>query len=174
MHREYFYKDNRDYLLHQQVEIVEFEIKKVQRQLDLAMRKMHHLKQDLFYYVGMILGDLFVIFVCKYRKKLLVSKQISDDIKQFSYEICQRHSVIIRYMETDKDHIHYMIETEPTMSISKIVNLMKSYTTYHIWKRYPQYLRKQFWKEHTFWTDGYFACSVGNVSEEMLKRYIEN
>ena len=113
-----------------------------------------------------------IIFVCKYRKKLLVSRQISDDIKQFSYEICQRHSVIIRYMETDKDHIHYMIETEPTMSISKIVNLMKSYTTYHIWKRYPQYLRKQFWKEHTFWTDGYFACSVGNVSEEMLKRYI--
>ena len=72
----------------------------------------------------------------------MVSRQISDDIKQFSYEICQRHSVIIRYMETDKDHIHYMIETEPTMSISKIVNLMKSYTTYHIWKRYPQYLRK--------------------------------
>ena len=60
------------------------------------------------------------------------------------------------------------------MSISKIVNLMKSYTTYHIWKRYPQYLRKQFWKEHTFWTDGYFVCSVGKVSEEMLKRYIEN
>ena len=74
-------------------------------------------------------------------------------------------------METDKDHIHYMIETEPTMSISKIVNLMKSY---HIWKRYSQYSQKQFWKEHTFWTDGYFACSVGNVSEEMLKRYIEN
>ena len=74
----------------------------------------------------------YIIFVCKYRKKLLVSRQISDDIKQFSYEICQRHSVIIRYMETDKDHIHYMIETEPTMSISKIVNLMKSYTTYHI------------------------------------------
>ena len=66
------------------------------------------------------------------RKKLLVSRQISDDIKQFSYEICQRHSVIIRYMKTDKGHIHYMIETEPTMSISKIVNLMKSYTTYHI------------------------------------------
>ena len=84
-----------------------------------------------------------IIFVCKYRKKLLMSKQISDDIKQFSYEICQKHKVIIRYMETDKDHIHYMIETEPTMSISKIVNLMKSYTTYHIWKRYPDYLRKK-------------------------------
>ena len=60
-----------------------------------------------------------IIFVCKYRKKLLVSKRISDDIKQLSYEICQKHHVIIRYMETDKDHIHYMIETEPAMSISK-------------------------------------------------------
>ena len=79
-----------------------------------------------------------------------MSKQISDDIKQFSYEICQKHKVIIRYMEADKYHIHYMIETEPTMSISKKVNLMKSYTTYHIRKRYPDYLRKHFWKEHNY------------------------
>mgnify|MGYP005775188019 FL=1 len=70
-----------------------------------------------------------------------MSKQISDDIKQFSYEICQKHKAVIRYMETDQDHIHYMIETEPAMSISKIVNLMKSYTTYHIWEKYPNYLR---------------------------------
>ena len=76
-----------------------------------------------------------------------MSKQISDDIKQCSYEICQKHKVIIRYMETDKDYI---------------------------WKKYPDYLRKHFWKEHTFWTDGYFVCSVGNVSEEMLRKYIEN
>lgn len=67
-----------------------------------------------------------------------------------------------------------MIETKPTISISEIVNLIKSYTTYHIWERYPNYLRKHFWKERTFWTDGYFACSVGNVSEEMLRKYIEN
>ena len=60
-----------------------------------------------------------------------------------------------------------MIETEPTMSVGKIINLMKGYTTYHIWERYPNYLRKYFRKEHTFLTDGYFACSVGNVSEEM-------
>ena len=51
-----------------------------------------------------------IIFVCKYRKKLLMPKQIADDIKQFSYEICQKHKAVIRYMETDKDHIHYMRE----------------------------------------------------------------
>ena len=66
-------------------------------------------------------------------KKILVGT-ISDDIKQLSYEICNKHNVTIKKMETDKDHIHYLIEAEPTISISKIVNLMKSYTTYHIWQ----------------------------------------
>lgn len=77
-------------------------------------------------------------------------------------------------METDKDHIHYMIEAEPIISISQIVNLLKSYTTYHIWKRHKKFLSKHFWKEHTFWTDGYFACSIGNVSENTLREYIKN
>ena len=114
-----------------------------------------------------------LIFVCKYRKKLLVDASISDDIKQLSYEICLKHNVIIKHMETDKDHIHYMIETEPTMALSDLVRTLKSYTTFHVWKRYEIFLRKHFWKERTFWTDGYFICSIGNVSEETLKKYIE-
>ncbi len=100
----------------------------------------------------------------------MASKQISDDLKQFSFEICEKHHVTIRYMETDKGHIHDMIETEPTRPVSKIVNLMKSDTTYHIWERYPNGLGKHFWKGHTFWTDGYFACSVGNVAGKMLRK----
>jgi len=76
-------------------------------------------------------------------------------------------------METDKDHIHYMIETEPTTRLSDFIRTLKSYTTYHIWQRYKQSLRKQFWKEATFWTDGYFICSIGNISEEMLQKYID-
>ena len=83
-----------------------------------------------------------LIFVCKYRKKLLLNKKISNDIKILSQEICCRHNIIIKYIETDKDHIHYMIEIGPTLPISKIVNLIKSYTTYHIWKKYDRYLSK--------------------------------
>ncbi len=114
---------------------------------DMEIKKQTQIFITVLYYLCM-----------QIQKKLLTAKQISDDIKQFSYEICQKHKVIIRYMEKalkrfDKDHIHYMIETEAIMSISKIVNLMKSYTTYHIWEKYPNYLRKHFWKEHTFWTD---------------------
>lgn len=44
-------------------------------------------------------------------------EETSDAVNQFS-EICQKHNVIIKYMETDKDHIHYMVETELIMSIS--------------------------------------------------------
>ena len=115
-----------------------------------------------------------LIFVCKYRKKLLLNKKISNDIKILSQEICCRHNIIIKYIETDKDHIHYMIEIGPTLPISKIVNLIKSYTTYHIWKKYDRYLSKHLCKEKTFWTDGYFISTIGNVSEETLKEYIEN
>lgn len=79
-----------------------------------------------------------VIFVCKYRKKLFLSKNISNDIKIFSYDICKKHNIVIKYLETDKDHIHYMIELEPNISISKVISLIKSYTTYHIWGKYPK------------------------------------
>lgn len=115
-----------------------------------------------------------LIFVCKYRKKLLASNSISNDIKSLSKSICEKHNVIIKYMETDKDHMHYMIETEPNINLCDLVRTVKSYTTYHIWKKYHTCLSKCFWKEHTFWTDGYFVCSVGNVSEKILKEYIEN
>ena len=96
-----------------------------------------------------------LIFVCKYRRKLLSSHNIASDIKRLSIEYCQNHNVIIHYMETDKDHIHYMIETEPNINLSNLVRTMKSYTTYHIWKLHKKYLSKEFWKENTFFTDGY-------------------
>ena len=115
-----------------------------------------------------------LIFVCKYRKNFFLNKNVSNDIKILSREICDRYNIIIRYIETDKNHIHYMIETDPTLSISKIIKLMKSYTTYHIWKKYDRYLSKHLWKEKTFFPDGYFISSIGNVSEKALKEYIEN
>ena len=81
---------------------------------------------------------------------------------------------MIKYMEVDKNHIHYMIEIPPTINITKVVKLIKSYTTYHIWMKYQNFLSKHFWKERTFPTDGYFISTVGNVSEKILKQYIEN
>ena len=115
-----------------------------------------------------------LIFVCKYRKKFFLNPAISHKIKQLSFEICNKHNINIEYMEADKDHIHYMIEYEPTISISKITNLMKSYITFHIWETEYVYLKNYLWREKTFFTDGYFVCSIGNVSKEQLQKYIEN
>ena len=115
-----------------------------------------------------------IIFVCKYRKKLLIDDCISNEIKQLSFDICSKHNIAIKEMETDKDHIHYMIETIPNVNLSNVIKMMKSYTTFHIWKNHKRYLSKHFWKENTFWTDGYFVCSIGNVSEKQLRKYIEN
>lgn len=90
------------------------------------------------------------------------------------YDENGKPNVTINKMEADKDHIHYMIETEPNINLSDLVRTIKSYTTYHIWGFYKEYLSKQFWRENTFWTDGYFICSIGNVSEKQLRKYIEN
>ena len=97
--------------------------------------------------------------------------QISEDIKRLSKEILERHNCVIKYVETDQDHIHYLIETVPNLNLSNMVRILKQYTTYHIWQLYD--FSKHFWKEHTFWTDRYFICSIGNVSEKILKEYIE-
>ena len=67
-----------------------------------------------------------------------------------------------------------MIEIPPALEISKIVKLIKSYTTYYIWKKSQSFLGKYYWKEKTFWTDGYFISSIGNVSESTLEKYIKN
>lgn len=115
-----------------------------------------------------------LIFVCKYRKKLLKNKEIANEIKKLSEVICNNYQVVIKYMEVDRDHIHYMISTKPNCNLANLVKTMKSYTTYHIWKKFEIDLNREFWRERTFWTDGYFISSIGNVSEVTLKSYIEN
>lgn len=115
-----------------------------------------------------------LIFVCKYRKKLLKNKEIANEIKKLSEVICNNYQVVIKYMEVDRDHIHYMISTKPNCNLANLVKTMKSYTTYHIWKKFEIDLNREFWRERTFWTDGYFISSIGNVSKVTLKSYIEN
>lgn len=76
--------------------------------------------------------------------------------------------------ETDKDHIHFMISYEPEISISNIVQQLKSYTTFHLWKRFEYILRKYYWKDNVIWTKGYFVCSIGNSNPETIQNYIKN
>ena len=114
-----------------------------------------------------------LIFVTKYRKPLLTGT-IREDIKQLIYDACVKHHWYIRRMETDKDHIHILLQYNPTDSIIQIVSTLKQYSTYHIWRMHDQRLRHVYWKERTFWSDGYFAASTGNASADTIERYIAN
>ncbi len=115
-----------------------------------------------------------LIFVCKYRKKLLM--KFGNQIKQILNDIAEEKDFEIIEMEVDKDHVHLLVQYNPTQSILDIVRLLKQISTYRIWRQNNNhyYLSKHFWKEKTFWSDGYFACSIGNVSKETIEQYIKS
>jgi len=114
-----------------------------------------------------------LIFVTKYRKKLLTGP-LNTDIMQYMYDACQTHHWYVRRMQSDKDHLHMLIQYNPTDSISGIVRVLKQISTHRAWQSYSGLLSKQYWKEHTLWSDGYFAASVGNASRSTIEHYIEN
>jgi putative transposase len=110
-----------------------------------------------------------LIFSCKYRKKLLT--KYGEEIKKIIYNIAEEKDLNIIEMEVDKDHIHILVQYPPTKSILDVVRLFKQMSTYRIWRQNNNhiYLKKQFWSENTFWGDGYFACSIGQVSKETIE-----
>ena len=115
-----------------------------------------------------------LVFVCKYRKQLLSNNDINLKVKEVFKYIESKSDFIIDIMETDKDHIHLLVSYPPKVSISSIVRKLKQESTIILWKYFPVFLSRLFWKEHTFWSDGYFACSIGEANPETIRRYIEN
>ncbi len=88
------------------------------------------------------------------------------------FEISQVSNFSIDVMEVDKNHIHLLLDVEPKISVSSIVNRLKSISTNRLWKTHKTFLRTHFWKEKTFWSDGYFACTTGDANTKTLKQYI--
>lgn len=116
---------------------------------------------------------IHLILVCKYRKKLL-KNNIKNDIIEIFKEISNKSDFSIDLMESDEDHIHLLISFTPQLSVSSIVNRLKSISTIRIWEKHNYFFKKHFWKENTFWSDGYFVCSVGEASTKTIEQYILN
>jgi len=77
-------------------------------------------------------------------------------------------------METDKDHIHILLEYDTTERVCDIISILKQQTTHYLWTKYSKFLNRHYWKKHIFWSDGYFACSIGEVSAATIQKYIES
>lgn len=110
-------------------------------------------------------------FVCKYRKELLIG-QLNSDMKAILQAITDKSDFDIEVMETDKDHVHFLIRYIPRLSTTMIVRKLKQESPVAIWQKHKMILSKNFWKEHTFWSDGYFVCSIGEASPDTIRQYI--
>ena len=113
-----------------------------------------------------------IVLVNKYRK--LLQGSIADDVKQKILDIANTRVYEIIAMETDKDHIHFLLSYDATDRVCDIVKIVKQETTYYLWQKYNSVLSKQYWKKKIFWSDGYFACSIGEVSSATIQKYIES
>ena len=113
-----------------------------------------------------------LVFSTKYRKKILTGT-LSDDLKQIMYDIANEKDIIIVAMDTDIGHIHLMIDYPPKKSVLEIVGNFKSISTFRMYKRHRAFLKGHYWKENTLFSDGYFACSIGEASPETIKKYIQ-
>ena len=76
------------------------------------------------------------------------------------YDISLEKDFTINIMESDCDHLHILVDIPPQISI------------YRIYRIHRTYLKQYYWKENTLWSDGYFACSTGDASNETIRRYI--
>ena len=114
-----------------------------------------------------------IIFVCKYLRKILI-ENIATCVKNILIDIANKSEFRIEVIETDKDHVHLLVNSDPKVSPLQIVRRLKQESTKRLWLLYPEILRKWFYRERTLWTDGYFVSSIGNVSQETVRRYIEN
>ena len=114
-----------------------------------------------------------IVLVTKYLKQLLQGS-IADDVKQKILDIANTRGYEIVAMETDKDHIHFLLSYDATDRVCDIVKIVKQETTYYLWQKYNSVLSKQYWRKKIFWSDGYFACSIGEVSSATIQKYIES
>ena len=111
-----------------------------------------------------------LIFVCQYRKNFLV--RYGGAVKQIFTQIATTADFSFEAMEVDRDHLHCLVKSEPKNSPLTIVRKLTQQSIFRLWQMYETDLKQEFWKERTFWSDGYFCCTIGHASQESIRSYI--
>ena len=115
--------------------------------------------------------ELHLAWITKYRKKVLVG-DITLRTRNLLREICEKNEVHIISGHVARDHVHMFVSIPPRLSVSKLMQYLKGTTSRRLQMEY-QVLRKQYWGQH-IWARGYFCVSSGNVTDDMIKNYIQN
>ena len=113
-----------------------------------------------------------LVFPVKYRRKI-IEDSISSYMKEVCIEIGDKYEMQFVEIGTDEDHVHFLIQSVPTMSIDNIVRIIKSITAKQIFKFFPG-IKKELWGGN-FWTSGYYANTVGQYGNvDVIRKYVEN
>ena len=113
-------------------------------------------------------------FVCpaKYRRAV-IDEKVDQVLKDVCLDIADRYQVEFLEIGTDKDHVHFLVQSVPSYSPTKIITMIKSLTAREVFTRVPA-VKKQMWGGE-FWTDGYYVGTVGqHATEEVIKQYVKN
>ena len=111
-------------------------------------------------------------FVCpaKYRK-VIFSKEVDEELKLICLEIGKRYEMHFLEIGTDNNHVHFLIQSVPKNSPTRIIRIVKSLTAREIFKKRPE-VKEKLWGGE-FWSEGYFVNTVGyKGSEDTVRRYV--
>jgi len=112
-----------------------------------------------------------LVFPAKYRRAV-IDEEVDKKLKEICLEIEKRYEITFLEIGTDKDHVHFLVQSVPSYSVVKIVQMIKSLTAREIFRSQPQ-VRKQLWGGE-FWSDGYYASTVGKHGDErMIAEYVK-
>ena len=107
----------------------------------------------------------------KYRR-VVFDDHVDDVLKEVCLDIEKRYQIKFLEIGTDMDHVHFLVQSVPTYSVTKIVTIIKSLTAREVFKRCPQ-VKKKLWGGE-FWTDGYYASTVGkHGNENTISDYVK-
>ena len=112
-----------------------------------------------------------IIWVTKYRYKVLKGAE-SVRLRELVRQGCEARGITIVQGSIGKDHVHLLLSCPPSLSPSKIVQYLKGRSSRLLQEEFSE-LKKRYWGQH-LWGRGYFCATVGNITEETIRQYIEN
>ena len=113
-----------------------------------------------------------LVFPLKYRRKVF-TEAIGESLKEVCIGISERYEINFIEIGYEIDHVHFLVQSVPAISVTEIVRTIKSITAKMIFQRHPE-VKELLWGGN-LWTSGYYANTVGQYgNEEVIRKYIEN
>ena len=112
-----------------------------------------------------------IVCPAKYRKAVF-TEEVDQKLKEICEGIEERYEIEFLEIGTDQDHVHFLVQSVPDYSRTKIVRTIKSITAKKIFELLPE-VKKQLWGGE-FWSDGYFISTIGShTTEDVIKQYVK-